>query len=340
MTQNWPRIEAAGDEAASTRASERLWSIMRTSPPETGRSDVYRLVDAHLQPDASDRRRPIVDELLGAPPIEQTPRALIRHDVDSWRGMQQWQQWEEKTGLTGVYLLRAPLPEGTPLDDGSTASYLTPPPDYQVEDAAVREWALAALERGSGVGLHYGSGHPPIIRAESRRLRDALGLTGPLPASAHWLQSSGRTLCTLDELGFGWDFSLMDYLSYAAEPIPPGQPRHPGFFTGTTHPHLLWDPRREDWLTLLGVPGGLEEVFVAGECPTKPTPADIDAYIEHFRRHRGLIVLLWHSERFDLVEHLERLVDRLRERDFTFVTTAALKAPVTRTARQVFDPRA
>jgi len=110
----------------------------------------------------------------------------------------------------------------------------SPPTDYAVEDAAVCEWALAALERGSGVDLHYGSARPQIVRAESRRLRDALKLTGPLPASAHWLQSSGLTLCTLGELGFGWDFSLMDYLSYAAEPIPAGQPRHPGFFTDTT----------------------------------------------------------------------------------------------------------
>jgi len=340
MTVNWPLIDAAGDKAASERAARRLWSIMRTGPPETRRSDIYRLVDAHLQPNASARRRPIADELLGAAPIGQAPRALIRHDVDSWHGMQQWQRWEEQTGLTGVYLLRAPAPEGTRLDDGSTASYLTPPPDYDVEDATVREWALAALERGSAVGLHYGSARPQIVRAESRRLRDALGLTGPLPASAHWLQSSGLTLCTLDELGFGWDFSLMDYLSYAVEPIPPGQPRHPGFFTGTTHPHRLWDPQRGDWLKLLGVPGGLEEVFVAGDCPTRPTPSDIDAYIDHFDRHRGVIVLLWHGERFDLVEHFERLIDRLRQRGFAFVTTTDLGLPITHAPDSIFDPRA
>ncbi|HUW83168.1 MAG TPA: hypothetical protein VMZ31_10265 [Phycisphaerae bacterium] len=340
MCVNWPVIEAAGDEVASRRAAQRLWSIMRTSPPETGRSDIYRLVDAHLQPKASARRSPIVDVLLGASPVEHTPRALIRHDVDSWRGMEQWQQCEEKTGLTGVYLLRAPVPESARLDDGSTASYPTAPPDYDVEDAAVREWASAALARGCQVGLHYGSARPQIVRAESRRLRDALGLTGPLPASAHWLQSSGLTLCTLDELGFGWDFSLMDFLSYAVEPIPPDQPRHPGFLTGTTHPHLLWDSQREDWLNLLAVPGGLEEVFVAGECPTPPTLEDIDAYIEHFRRHHGVIVLLWHSHRFDLLEHLERLVDRLRGRDFTFVTAADLSLPITRAPDSVFDPRA
>lgn len=340
MSINWPIIEAAGDEAASERAAHRLWSIMRTNPPETGRSDIYRLVDAHLQPNAGDRRRPMVDELLGAAPIGHAPRALIRHDVDSWHGMQQWQRWEEQTGLTGVYLLRSPAPEGTRLADGSTACYLTPPPDYEVEDAAVREWALAALERGSAVGLHYGSARPQIVRAESQRLRDALELTGPLPASAHWLQSSGLTLCTLDELDFGWDFSLMDYLSYAVEPIPPGQPRHPGFFTGTTHPHMLWDPRRGDWLKLLGVPGGLEEAFVAGECPTRPMRSDIDAYIEHFGRQRGVIVLLWHGERFDLVEHLERLIDRLRQRGFAFVTTTDLSLPITRAPNRVFDPRA
>jgi hypothetical protein len=340
VSVNWPVIEAAGDEAASERAARRLWSLMQANPPETGRSDIYRLVDAHSQRDESTRRRPVVDELLGAASIGHTPRALIRHDVDSWQGMQQWQRWEERTGLTGVYLLRVPVAKGTRLDDGSTASYLTPPPDYQVEDATVREWAVAARERGSAVGLHYGSARPPIVHAESRRLRDALGLTGPLPASAHWLQSSGLTLCTLDELGFGWDFSLMDYLSYAVEPIPPGQPRHPGFLTGTTHPHLLWDLRRGDWLKLLGVPGGLEEVFVAGECPTTPTPSDIDAYIDHFGRQRGVIVLLWHSERFDLVEHLERLIDRLRQRGFAFVTTAELSPPVTRAPDHVFDPRA
>jgi len=340
MSVNWPIIEAAGDEAASGRAARRLWSIMHTSPPEMGQSDIYRLVDAHLRPDESARRRPIVDELLGAESIAHTPRALIRHDVDSWQSMQQWQRWEEQTGLTGVYLLRAPLPEGTRLDDGSTASYLTPPPDYDVEDAAVREWVVGAGERGSVVGLHYGSACPQIVRAESRRLRDALELAGALPASAHWLQSSGLTLCTLDELDFGWDFSLMDYVSYAVEPIPPGQPRHPGFFTGTTHPHRLWDPRRGDWLKLLGVPGGLEEVFVAGECPTRPSPSDIDAYVDHFDRQRGAIVLLWHGERFDLVEHLERLIDRLRRRGFAFVTTADLPLPVTTAPDRVFDPRA
>lgn len=88
------------------------------------------------------------------------------------------------------------------------------------------------------------------------------------------------------------------------------------------------------------MPGGLEEVFVAGECPTTPQPADIEAYIELFRRHRGVIVLLWHSERFDLVEHLERLVDRLRELDFTFVTTADLTPPAGARADGISDPRA
>ena len=81
-------------------------------------------------------------------------------------------------------------------------------------------------------------------------------------------------------------------------------------------------------------------MFVAGECPTSPTPKDIDVYIEHFRRHRGVIVLLWHSQCVDLLEHFERLVDRLRQRNFTFVTAVDLSLPITPAPDSVFDPRA
>ena len=336
--RDWPTIEAASSQADSDRAGELLWSAMRTRPPEQGLSCLYKLVDAHLRPDCGNRRRPVVDELLGDPPAGQTPRALVRHDVDSWAGMEQWQQWERKMDVAGVYLLRAPLPEGARLADGTGAAYPTPPPDYNVEDDFVGEFVSAGLERGCRFGLHYGSARPGLVRAECWRLRDALGLSGALPASSHWIQSSGVTLAALDELGFTHDFCLMDFESYAAE-IPPDEPRHPGFLTGTTHPHLLWDPRRRRWLKLLAAPGALEEVFVAGKCPTIPEPADIEGYIELFRRHRGVIVLLWHGERFDLVEHLERLVDRLRELDFTFVTTADLNAPTQGDAESTPDPR-
>lgn len=336
---DWPSIAAASSREDSQRAGELLWSVMRTRPPRQGLSFLYRLVDAHLRPDPSQRRRPVVDELLGPPPPEQTPRALLRHDVDSWQGMEQWQQWEARMGLAGVYLLRAPLPEGTRLGDGTRATYPTPPPDYNVEDGFVRELVSAGLARGCAFGLHYASAEPAVVRAECRRLRDALGLSGSLPASSHWILSSGATLAALDELGVSHDLCLMDYESYATE-IPADQPRHPGFLTGTTHPHLLWDPRRRRWLKLLAVPGALEEVFVAGQSPTVPEPADVERYIQLFRRHRGVLVLLWHSERFDLAEHLQRLVDRLRELDFTFVTTADLTAPPAADAESIPDPRA
>jgi hypothetical protein len=335
---DWPTIAAAGSRADSDRAAERLWSVMRTRPPEAGLSYLYRLVDAHLRPEPGHRRRPVVDELLAPPPTEQTPRALLRHDVDSWEGMEQWRQWEGKMDLAGVYLLRAPLPEGARLADGTVATYPTGPPDYDVEDASVGELVSAGRERGCEFGLHYGSAWPAVVRAECRRLRDALGLSGPLPASSHWIQSSGATLAALDELGVEHDLCLMDYESYAAE-TPPDQPRQPGFLTGTTHPHLLWEPRRRRWLKLLAVPGALEEVFVAGVCPTVPEPGDVERYLELFLRHRGVIVLLWHSERFDLVEHLERLVDRLRELQFTFVTTAELKVSPGSDAEGIADPR-
>lgn len=336
--RDWPTIEAASSEADSQRAGELLWSVMRTRPPREGLSLLYRLVDAHLRPDPSHRRRPVVDELLRPPPPEQAPRALIRHDVDSWQGMEQWQQWEAKMGLAGVYLLRAPLPEGTWLADGTRATYPTPPPDYNVEDASVGELVSAGLKRGCEFGLHYASAQPAVVRAECERLREALGLSAPLPASSHWILSSGATLAALDELGLTHDLCLMDYDSYATE-IPTGEPRHPGFLTGTTHPHLLWDPQRRRWLKLLAVPGALEEVFVAGQTPTVPEPADIERYIQLFRRHRGVIVLLWHSERFDLAEHLERLVARLRELGFAFVTTADLMAPTPADAEGIPDPR-
>ena len=323
---NWPTIGAAANEADSARAGELLWSVMRTRPPEQGLSLLYRLVDAHLRPDPSHRRRPVVDELLAPPPADQVPRALIRHDVDGWAGMQQWPQWERRLGVAGVYLLRAPLPEGTRLADGTRATYPTPPPDYNVEDGVVRDFVSAGLERGCQFGLHYASANPAAVRAECQRLRDALGLSGPLPASSHWILSSGATLAALDESGISHDFCLMDFESFSTE-IPPGEPRQPGFLTGTTHPHLLWDAHRRRWLRLLAVPGALEECFVAGEYPTIPDPADIERYVELFRRHRGVIVLLWHGERFDLAEHLERLIDRLRHLEFTFITTDDLKAP-------------
>jgi len=335
---DWPTIGAAGSAADSQRAGELLWSVMRTRPPAEGPSFLYRLVDAHLRGEPGSRRRPVVDELLAAPPPEQAPRALLRHDVDSWSGMEQWQQWESEMSLAGVYLLRAPLPEGARLADGGRASYPTPPPDYDIEDGFVGELVSAGLERGCRFGLHYASAEPAAVRAECRRLRDALGLSGPLPASSHWILSSGATLAALDELGVSHDFSLMDFESYAAE-IPPGQPRRPGFLTGTTHPHLLWHPRRRRWLKLLAVPGALEENFVAGECPTKPEPADVEGYLELFARHRGVLVLNWHSERFDLVAHLQRLVDRLRELGFAFITTADLAAPAAPTAGSIPDPR-
>lgn len=335
---DWPTIGAAGTDADSRQAGELLWSVMRTRPPGQGLSFLYKLVDAHLRPQPGRRRRPVVDELLAPPPPEQAPRALIRHDVDSWKGMEQWRQWERKMGVAGVYLLRAPLPEASRLADGTRASYPTPPPDYNVEDSFVDEFVSAGLERGCEFGLHYASADPAVVRGECRRLRDALGLSGPLPASSHWILSSGATLAGLDGLGFSHDFCLMDYESFSLE-IPLGEARHPGFLTGTTHPHLLWDPRRRRWLNLLAVPGAMEEVFVAGECPTAPAPADVERYIELFRRHRGVIVLLWHGERFDLAEHLERLVDRLRELGFSFITSGELKAP-TPAGETVWDPRA
>lgn len=217
---NWPTIDAAPSQAGSDRAAELLWSVMRTRPPAEGLSCLYKLVDAHLRPEPGNRRRPVVDELLGPPPPEQAPRALVRHDVDSWEGMQRWQQWESRMGLAGVYLLRAPLPEGTRLADGTRATYPTPPPDYDVEDDSVGEIVSAGLARGCQFGLHYASARPAVVRAECQRLRDALGLSRPLPASSHWIQSSGATLAALDELGICHDLCFMDYESYASE-IPP-----------------------------------------------------------------------------------------------------------------------
>ena len=324
--QDWPTIRAAANEADSAGAGELLWSVMRTRPPQEGLSFLYRLVDAHLRPGPSRRRRPVVDELLAPPPADQAPRAIIRHDVDGWKDMEQWAGWERRLGVAGVYLLRAPLPEGSRLADGTRATYPTPPPDYNVEDSVVRDFVSAGLERGCQFGLHYASPDPAAVGDECRRLRDALGLSGPMPASSHWILSSGATLAALDESGVSHDFCLMDFESFSAE-IPRGEPRHPGFLTGTTHPHLLWDAPRRRWLKLLAVPGALEECFVAGEYPTTPDPGDIERYFELFRRHRGVIVLLWHGERFDLAEHLERLIDRLRQLAFTFITTADLAAP-------------
>lgn len=169
-------------------------------------------------------------------------------------------------------------------------------------------------------------------------MRDALDLPARIPASAHWLQSSGQTLAALDELGVGCDFSLMDFESCSLE-IPPDEPRHPGFLTGTTHPHLLWDPSEGRPLNLLAVPGALEENFVAGRTPTRPGPADIERYIDLFVRHRGVLVLLWHTERFDLAGHLERIVDRLRERAFRFITTDDLTGPSPGHTAITNDPR-
>ncbi len=337
--QPWPRIHAAASRADSDLIGALLWSIMRTTPARDGHSCLYDLVDAHLRPEPTRRRRPVVDEMLGQAPASQIPRALIRHDVDSWAGMEQWVDWHGRMNLPGVYLLRSPLPEGTLLPRGATATYPFSPPDYRVEDGRVCGLVEAALAEGSQFGLHYASASPEVAAAESRRLREALHLAGPLPAGAHWLFSSGLTLEKLDESGIRWDFSLMDYDSYATA-IPDGEPTHPGFLTGTTHPHLLFSPARRRWLDLLGVPGGLEEVFVAGQCPTRPERPDLENYLEMFRRHRGLLVLVWHSQRFDLVEHLERLVDKLLEMGFTFVTATALKPPPRPGPDSVADPRA
>jgi len=71
-----------------------------------------------------------------------------------------------------------------------------------------------------------------------------------------------------------------------------------------------------------------------------PSAADIERYIQLFRRHRGVLVLLWHSERFDLVERLEGLVDRLAEQGFAFVTTADLVATARSQPDSIGDPRA
>jgi len=53
-----------------------------------------------------------------------------------------------------------------------------------------------------------------------------------------------------------------------------------------------------------------------------------------------VLVLLWHSERFDLVERLEGLVDRLAEQGFAFVTTADLVGPARSEPDSIVDPRA
>jgi hypothetical protein len=335
---SWPNIVPAKNPADSQRAAEQLWSVMGTRPPADGPCYVYRLVDAHLRPQSASRRRPVVDELLAPPTEGQVPRVLLRHDVDSWEGMERWLDWERRRGPRGVYLLRCQMPEGATLSDGTRAAYLTPPQDYNVEDRHVRDVVEAGLKQGCRFGLHYGSARLALVQAEYSRLRDALDLPAKIPASAHWLQSSGQTLAALDDLGVCCDFSLMDFESCSIE-IPPGEPRHPGFLTGTTHPHLLWDMHQQQWLNLLAVPGALEENFVAGRMPTRPGPADIDRYIDLFVRHRGVLVLLWHAERFDLAGHLERIVDRLRELAFRFITTDDLVPPIPGGVETVDDPR-
>ena len=145
----------------------------------------------------------------------------------------------------------------------------------------------------------------------------------------------------LDDLGISHDFSFMDFASYAGRPIPAGVPAHPGFPTGTTHAHLMWDPVQGRWLRLLAVPGALEEEFVAGRCPTAPREEDIGAYLDLFAEHRGVLVLNWHTDRWELVSFLEALVEKLLGGGFSFITTADLRAePAPEPTRdEIADPR-
>lgn len=143
-----PTIKAAQSAGHSHRAAQLLWSVMSTRPPQDGPCYLYRLVDAHLRPQSASRRRPVVDEMLAPPPEDQGPRVLLRHDVDSWAGMERWLDWERQRGLRGVYLLRCQIQEGSRLPDGTRAAYLTPPQDYSIEDRLVRQAVEAGLQLG------------------------------------------------------------------------------------------------------------------------------------------------------------------------------------------------
>jgi hypothetical protein len=277
----------------------------------------------------------VVDDLLGAPDGSGRPSAILRHDCDDALHLEQWEQWGSKLGLPSVTLLRAPLRPGERLADGSAPEYVMPPPEYDIGEPRISAFVERGRARGCEFGLHYASARPEVVRAEAARFEEATGLRPPYPASAHWLQSSGETIRALDALGVSHDFSFMDYASYAGEQIPVGAPAHPGFATGTTHAHRMWDTRAGRWLNLIAIPGALEEDFIAGRCPTVPDPEDIEAYLEFFARYRGTLVLNWHTERWDLLSQLEDLVHRLWDTGFTFITPSRLPVTSAPTSGQI-----
>ena len=333
----YPRIAAEVlTEQQSARAARLLWGVMTTETQASGYSLIYERFPSYLDQNELDRRRPVVDEMLGLPAGAKGPRAILRHDCDDALDLDRWAEWESRRGIHSVTLLRAPVAA-----DGRRPEYLVAPPNYDVEEDRIGRFVEEGRARGCEFGLHYSSPHPTVVRAELARLRAATGLAPPLPASAHYLQSSGATLRALDELGVSHDFSFMDFASYAGRAIPPGVPAHPGFPTGTTHAHLMWDPLEGRWLRLVAVPGALEEEFVAGRCPTAPSDRDIGAYLDLFAQHNGLLVLNWHTDRWELVSFLEALVEELQQRGFTFITTADLRpqVPPESSRGEVTDPR-
>lgn len=333
----YPRIAAEVlTEEQSARAARLLWGVMTTETQAPGYSLIYERFPSYLDQNEPDRRRPVVDEMLGLPASAKGPRAILRHDCDDALDLDRWAEWESRRGIQSVTLLRAPVAA-----DGRHPEYLVAPPNYDVEEDRIGRFVEEGRARGCEFGLHYSSPHPTVVRAELARLRAATGLAPPLPASAHYLQSSGTTLRALDGLGVSHDFSFMDFASYAGRAIPPGVPAHAGFPTGTTHAHCLWDPLEGRWLRLVAVPGALEEEFVAGRCPTVPRDEDVGAYLDLFAEHNGLLVLNWHTDRWELVSFLEVLVEELRRRGFTFITTADLRLqlPPESSRGEVTDPR-
>jgi hypothetical protein len=338
----WPRVApGALTEDESRRAARLLWGVMGTEAPASGSCPVYERFPAYLEQGESERRRPVLDEMLGARERSAGPYVILRHDCDDALDLERWEEWESRLGLVSVTLLRAPVRPGRRAADGSTPHYIMPPPNYDVAEERIGRFIERGVARGCEFGLHYSSPQPAVLEAEVERLRAATGLAPPFPASAHWLQSSGASMRALDRLGVSHDFSFMDFASYASREIPPGAPAHPGFATGTTYPHVMWDCGTGRWLRLIAIPGALEEEFVAGRCPTRPSGADIASYLDVFARQRGLLVLNWHTDAWALVTHLENVVNELRERGFAFVTTSQLRPAGVLKADQaeIADPR-
>jgi len=320
VSHNPPQIASLGAEFQATAAG-LLWSVMYSEADPGEHPMIYDLFTTYLEQPESSRRRPVLDEWLG-PPAEPRPRAIVRHDVDCWQGTEKWLEIEDKLGIRSTFLVRAQR-------QGASAEGYAPgrkPPDYRFDEPRVLEFVQTAAAGGWQIGLHYGSAVPAVVRREAADLRKAFEPAEIAVASAHWLESSAATIRELDRLGFAFDMSFLDWRSYMTE-IGPDQPCHPGFPTGTTHPHLLWDPKQGRFLNLVAIPGALEEDFVGGRCPSKPDPQDIEKYIRYFKTYGGVLVLLWHPDRIDLIGHFENLVKQLQDAGFEFTLPADLSRP-------------